>query len=70
MLVISLALLICQLAEIVTQVEPVAQRFGAFTSPVDLPVWLNIAIGAAAATASMERALRLRYNWLLDGGAG
>ncbi|MEV2244558.1 hypothetical protein [Streptomyces sp. NPDC049970] len=69
-LVISLALLICQLAEIVTQVEPVAQRFGAFTSPVDLPVWLNIAIGAGAATASMERALRLRYNWLLDGGAG
>ncbi|QIK10858.1 hypothetical protein G7Z12_37185 [Streptomyces sp. ID38640] len=69
-LVIALALLISQLIETVTQVEPVAQRIGTFTSPIDLPVWLNITIGAGAAAASMERALRLRYSWLLDGGAG
>jgi hypothetical protein len=34
---------------------------------VQLPVWANIALTIAAAVASTERALRLRYHWLLDG---
>lgn len=46
------------------------QRVGTFTSPVDLPAWGNAVVGLGAAAASTERALRLRYNWLLDGGAG
>ncbi len=29
---------------------------------------LNIALVVATILASTERALRLRYNWLLDGG--
>ncbi|MGY0066959.1 hypothetical protein ACWZEH_09010 [Streptomyces sp. QTS137] len=69
-LVISLALLVSQLIEPVTQVPPVAERIGTFTSPIDLPAWLNVTIGAGAAVASMERALRLRHSRLLDGGAG
>ncbi|MFP3813079.1 hypothetical protein SB660_18885, partial [Bacillus sp. SIMBA_005] len=43
------------------------RRFGTFVSPIHLPLWLNIALGAGAALASMERGLRLRYHWMLDG---
>ncbi|MGW5861673.1 hypothetical protein ACWFRJ_05795 [Streptomyces sp. NPDC055239] len=70
MLVVALALLLCQLIEPVTEVEPIARRFGTFTSPVSLPTWGNILVGVGAAAASTERALRLRYHWLLDGGVG
>ena len=66
LLVGGILLLIPQLAEIVFDIPPVTERFGTFTSPVHLPVWLNIAITLATAAASTERALRLRYNWLLD----
>ncbi|WP_424186865.1 LuxR C-terminal-related transcriptional regulator [Actinokineospora sp. G85] len=65
-LLVSLLLLIPQLAEIATKVPPVAEHIGTFTSPVRLPVWLNIALTLTTAAASIERALRLRYNWLLD----
>ncbi|MGW0903276.1 hypothetical protein [Streptomyces sp. NPDC002853] len=70
MLVIALALLCVHLVEPLTEVEPIARRVGTFTSPVHLPTWLNIAIGVGTAAASTERALRLRYHWLLDGGVG
>ncbi|MCT2593513.1 hypothetical protein LHJ74_27030 [Streptomyces sp. N2-109] len=70
-LVIGLVLLILQLAEQVTRApEGVAQYVGTLTSPIDLPAWGNVVVGLATAAASTERALRLRYNWLLDGGAG
>ncbi|MFJ9590835.1 hypothetical protein [Streptomyces acidicola] len=69
MLVIALALVISQLIGPVTQVEPIARRM-THTSPIDLPTWLNITIGVGAAAAGTERALRLRYSRLLDGGAG
>lgn len=67
MVVVALLLLIPQLAEVVFRVPLVAERFGTFTSPLDLPRWLNIAIGLAAALASVERGSRLRYSRLLDG---
>ncbi|MGI5500711.1 hypothetical protein [Lentzea sp. CA-135723] len=66
----ALAVLISQLLEKLTQPAPIAAHIGTFVSPVDLPAWLNIAVGVVAAMASTERATRLRYNWLLDGGAG
>ncbi|MFH9733371.1 hypothetical protein [Streptomyces sp. NPDC017260] len=70
-LAIGLVLLILQLAEQVTRApEGVAQYVGTFVSPVDLPAWGNVAVGLVTAAASTERALRLRYNWLLDGGVG
>lgn len=65
-LLVGVVLLGLQLAEVVSEIPPVAERFGVFTSPVVLPIWLNIALGAGAAIASTERALRLRYHWLLD----
>ncbi len=41
---------------------------GVSEPPIHLPLWLNIALGPAAAPASTERALRLRHHWLLDAG--
>lgn len=69
LLVVPALLLIPQLVEVAFGLPPVAERFGTFTSPVHLPVWLNTALALGAAAASTERALRLRYNWLLDSAA-
>ncbi|GAA2096383.1 hypothetical protein GCM10009801_65900 [Streptomyces albiaxialis] len=69
MLLIGAGLLVLQIAEPVSEIPPVASRVGTFGSPLHLPLWLNTALGAAAAASSVERALRLRYHWLLDGAA-
>ncbi|MEV0633831.1 hypothetical protein AB0I77_02390 [Streptomyces sp. NPDC050619] len=70
-LVIGVVLLVLQLAEQVTRApEGVAQYVGTFTSPIDLPAGGNVVVGLVTVAASTERALRLRYNWLLDGGTG
>lgn len=67
-LVVALLLGIPQIVEQITHIPPVADAVGTFTSPVHLPAWLNISLVFAAMLASTERALRLRNNWLLDGG--
>ncbi|KZF03064.1 hypothetical protein A2J04_06660 [Rhodococcus sp. EPR-279] len=67
MLLIGLVLLALQLVEPISQIPPIVESVGSFTSPVDLPLWLNIALGVGAAVGSIERSLRLRYHWLLDG---
>lgn len=69
-LVAALAILIPQLIEQLTRPEAVAQHTGRFTSPIDLPAWGNTVVGVATVVASTERALRMRYHWLLDGAAG
>jgi hypothetical protein len=66
MLVIGIGLNLLQIAEPVSQIPPIAESLGTFDSPIHLPLWLNIALGAGAVLASMERALRLRYTPLLD----
>ncbi|MEU8597704.1 hypothetical protein ACF1HG_09110 [Streptomyces globisporus] len=66
LLVIGVGLNLLQLAEPISEIPPVAQRGGAFDSPIHLPIWLNLALGGGAVLASMERALRLRYSSLLD----
>ncbi|MGW7349903.1 hypothetical protein [Streptomyces sp. NPDC054784] len=68
-LTVSLLLLVPQLVAPFTEIEPVAERLGTRVSPVRLPVWLNAGLVLATLAASMERALRLRYHWLLDGAA-
>ncbi|MDL5350917.1 hypothetical protein [Microbacterium sp. zg-YB36] len=67
-LVVALLLAVPQLVETVTQFPLIAETMGTFVSPVRLPAWLNIAVVVAGLAASTERALRLRYNRLLDGG--
>ncbi|MEV4172760.1 hypothetical protein [Nonomuraea sp. NPDC049709] len=65
-LVIGVGLNLLQLAEPISQIPPIAESIGTFVSPIRLPLWLNITLGAGAVLASMERALRLRYTPLLD----
>lgn len=67
-LAVALVLGIPQILEQITQIPPVAEMVGTFSSPVQLPAWANISLLVATLAASTERALRLRYNWLLDGG--
>lgn len=66
-LIVGVAVNVPQLAQVISEIPPIAERFGTFVSPIHLPLWLNITLGAGAALASMERGLRLRYNWVLDG---
>lgn len=65
-LLVGVALLLQQIAGQLLQVPPVVERFGQIEPLVTLPMWLNISLGVAAAVASTERALRLRYRWYLD----
>lgn len=67
-LVVAGALGLPQLAEQVTQIPPVAEHLGTFTSPIALSAPVNTGLVLASLLASTERALRLRYHWLLDGG--
>lgn len=67
-LLVALVLGLPQLAEQITQIPPVAEHLGTVTSPVHLPGWANVSLVVATLLASTERALRLRYHWLLDGG--
>ena len=62
----GVALFIPQFIETISEIPPVAERLGTFTSPVQFTVWQNVAVGLVTGAASAERALRLRYNWLLD----
>ena len=67
-LVVALVLAVPQLIETVTEFPLIAERIGTFASPIRLPAWLNISLVVAGLAASTERALRLRYNRVLDGG--
>ncbi|MFF5722522.1 hypothetical protein [[Kitasatospora] papulosa] len=69
--VIGLVLLVLQLVEQVTRdPEGLAQYAGTFTSSANLQGWGNAVLGLVTVAAGTERALRLRYSGLLDGGAG
>lgn len=57
-----------QILEQITQIPLIAGITGTFESPVRLPEWANIFLLVATLFGSSERALRLRYNALLDGG--
>jgi hypothetical protein len=67
-LAIALVLGVPQTIEQITHLPPIAERIGMYTSPVHLPAWANISLLLATLAASTERALRLRYNAILDGG--
>jgi hypothetical protein len=69
-LIAGLAILIPQLLATLSQIPPVADTVGSFSSPIRLATVPNIVVTLVTAAASSERALRLRHNWLLDGGAG
>ncbi len=68
MLIVGVGLNLLQLLDPISRIPPIAENLGVFESPIHLPLWLNITLGLAAGLASTERALRLRYHWLLDAG--
>ena len=65
-LLVGLALTLPQMAELITGMDLVAERVGTFTSPIQLPAWLNTTLFIAGLLAAMERALTLRNHWLID----
>ncbi|MER5814206.1 hypothetical protein ABT140_02600 [Streptomyces californicus] len=70
LLLVGVGLNLLQAAQPISEIPAVAQALGSFESPLRLPVWLNVALGLGAALGAVERAMRMRYHWLLDGGAG
>lgn len=66
-LFVGVGLNLVQILEPIMQIPPFVEQFGRWESPIKLPLWLNVALGVAAAAAGTERAYRLRYHWLLDG---
>ena len=67
-LVVALVLGVPQIIDEISHIPPIAENIGTFDSPIHLPAWANISLVVATLVASTERALRLRYNWVLDGG--
>ena len=67
-LVVALVLGTPQVLEQIAQLPPVARAVGPWAGPFRLPDAVNTALVLATIAASTERALRLRYNRILDGG--
>lgn len=67
-LLFALVLGVPQAVEQITLFPPIAENVGTFYSPFTLPATANIGLVLATLAASTERALRLRYNRVLDGG--
>ncbi|MGO1543912.1 MAG: hypothetical protein ACTHXA_06175 [Gulosibacter sp.] len=65
-LLIGLAVLAPQILEWITSIEMIADRFGRFESPIQLPPWLATCLTVAGLLAAFERALTLRSHWLID----
>ncbi|MFB9659786.1 hypothetical protein ACFQS3_08460 [Glycomyces mayteni] len=65
-LLVNLVLAAPQALELVSEVPRIAERFGTFESPVDLPWWLNASLYAAGAAAATERVLTFRRNRIVD----
>ena len=68
-LLIALVLGLLQGLEFVTGIDVVAERVGTFDSPINLPAWANTTLAVAAFCSGIERATRLRHNWLIDSAA-
>ncbi|WP_248705037.1 hypothetical protein [Curtobacterium sp. MWU13-2055] len=68
-LLVGVGLNVLQVLEPISEIPPIADTVDTFESPVHLTPWANVALGFAAALGAVERATRLRYHWLLDGGA-
>ncbi|MBY6414837.1 hypothetical protein HQ346_24985 [Rhodococcus sp. BP-252] len=65
-LVVNLVLAASFALEIATKVPMVAEQFGTFVSPIQLPAWANTTLVVAGILAATERVLTLRHNKILD----
>ncbi len=64
LVVVGLCVEIPQIIEALSQIPLVADSIGTFTSPIRLPLHINLLIGLAAVIGSTERALRMRSSWI------
>ncbi|PPF87230.1 hypothetical protein C5E07_17895 [Pseudoclavibacter sp. RFBJ3] len=64
LVVIGLGVEVPQIIAALSQIPPIADSIGTFTSPVQLPLQANLLIGLAAVIGSTERALRMRSSWI------
>lgn len=53
-----------QIVESLSQIPLIADSIGTFTSPIRLPLPVNLLIALAAVVGSTERALRMRSSWI------
>lgn len=61
---IGLCVEVPQIVESLSRIPLIADSIGTFTSPIRLPLHVNLLIGFAAVIGSTERALRLRSSWI------
>lgn len=64
LVIAGLCVTVPQIIESISQIPPIADSMGTFTSPVQLPLQTNLLIGLAAVIGSTERALRMRSSWI------
>jgi hypothetical protein len=64
LVVVGLCVEVPQIIESLSQIPFIADSVGTFTSPLRLPLPVNLLIGLAAIVGSTERALRLRSSWI------
>jgi hypothetical protein len=66
LVIVGLGVEVPQLIEALSRIPLIADSIGTFTSPIQLPLHLNLLIGLAAVVGSTERALRMRSSWVDD----
>lgn len=64
LVVVGLCVEVPQIIEALSQIPPIADSIGTFTSPIQLPLHINLIIALAAVAGSTERALRMRSSWI------
>lgn len=64
LVVVGLCVEVPQIIESLSQIPFVADSIGSFTSPIRLPLQVNLLIALAAVIGSSERALRMRSSWI------
>jgi hypothetical protein len=62
--VVGLCVEVPQIIQSLSQIPFIADSIGTFTSPIQLPLHINLVIGLAAVIGSTERALRMRSSWI------
>ncbi|MGW0247155.1 hypothetical protein ACWDYH_11005 [Nocardia goodfellowii] len=64
LVIVGLCVEVPQIIESLSRIPLIADSIGTFTSPVRLPLQINLLIGLAAVIGRTERALRMRSSWI------
>lgn len=61
---VGLVVEVPQIIQSLSRIPLIADSIGTFSSPISLPLSLNLVIGLAAVMGSAERGLRMRSSWI------